>query len=50
MAKQICRRVRVFQQLNNAEYCLSQLPAANQTELAEAIHTLVTQATIQAIA
>lgn len=49
MAQQVSRRVQIFQQLNNVEYCLSQLAVGDQMELAEAIHTLVTQATIQAI-
>jgi aminoglycoside 2''-phosphotransferase len=47
--QQVSHRVRLFQQLSNVEYCLSQLTSDNQTELEEAIHTLVTQATTRAI-
>jgi aminoglycoside 2''-phosphotransferase len=43
-------RVRLFQQLNNVEYCLSRLAAGDAGEIAAATATLVTQATSEAIA
>jgi aminoglycoside 2''-phosphotransferase len=39
------RRVQLFQQLNNIDYCLSQLSEGKQADLADALHVLILQAT-----
>jgi aminoglycoside 2''-phosphotransferase len=42
-------RVRLFQQLNNVEYCLGRLAEGDAGEIDAAIETLITQATAEAI-
>lgn len=41
------RRIRLFQQMNNVEYCLTQLSEGNQEALEAAICVLIAQATIE---
>jgi len=42
-------RVQIFQQLSNVEYCLSKLSEGDEQAVEEAIRTLITQATTQAV-
>jgi aminoglycoside 2''-phosphotransferase len=46
---QASKRVQMFQQLNNVEYCMSKLSEGDQAAIEEAIDTLITQAATQAV-
>lgn len=47
--QQASKRVQVFQQLDNVKYCMSKLWEADEEALQEALRTLVTQATTEAV-
>jgi aminoglycoside 2''-phosphotransferase len=47
--QQASRHVQVLQQLDNVEYCIAKLAEGDPQALEEAIRTLVTQATTQAV-
>jgi aminoglycoside 2''-phosphotransferase len=47
--QQASRRVQLFQQLNNVEYCLSMQSTGEEKALQEALETLIVQATTQAV-
>ncbi len=47
--QQASLRVHIFQQLDNVQYCLTQMEEGDQEDVEEAIRTLVTQATTDAV-
>lgn len=48
--QQAATRVRLFQQLNNVEYCVSKLSEGDEKAFEDALDTLVTQSTAEPIA